>query len=286
MLERLRRDVGRRAVRLGLLAQAAAQHAGAGPDLAGAPSVETAFGKLFVHERDEVVSPRLQSSGAWEPGETALFVERLRPGMTFLDVGAHIGYFSVLAGRLVGPSGLVLAFEPHPRNFELLLANVWRNGLGNVVCFPWAVSDVCGFAPLYVAPLNTGDHQLVAPESGRETVQVRTVSLDAIPAIRPPVDVVKVDVQGAEEAALRGMERLLEASRDPLVVVEYWPTGLRRYGRGGNGLVDYVRSLGFRLRVQDPEQPGVREPGAGELKRLDEREGDEFWTNLVLTRPR
>ena len=282
MLNRLRTKLARRAARLALLAESAGQHASPLPDLDRAVSVETAVGALFVHEQDEFVSPRLQAAGVWEPGETAFLQERLQPGMTFLDVGAHVGYFSVLAGRLVGSTGLVLAFEPHPRNFELLLANVWRNGLLNVVCFPWAVADTCGFAPLYVAPLNTGDHQLGAPGSGRATVPVRTVALDEVPAIRPPIDVVKIDVQGADEAALRGMERLLEASPDALVTVEFWPTGLRRYGRGD--LLAYVRERGFRLRVQDPEHPGVRDPAEGELEGLQGREGDEAWINLVLTR--
>ncbi|HEX4679272.1 MAG TPA: FkbM family methyltransferase [Gaiellaceae bacterium] len=109
--------------------------------------------------------------------------------MTFVDAGAHVGYYTVLAGRLLGPRGLVLAFEPNPRNYELLLANVWRNGLANVVCFPWALSDETGFTDLYLSAENSGDHRIYAREEGRPSVPVRTAALDALTAIRPPVDV-------------------------------------------------------------------------------------------------
>jgi hypothetical protein len=113
-------------------------------------SVETRYGSLYTHEHDDWITPVLAQQRVLEPGETDFLESRLRAGMTFLDLGAHIGYFSLVAGRLVGPRGLVLAFEPDPRNFELLLANVWRNGLANVVRFPWAVGEASCFASLYL----------------------------------------------------------------------------------------------------------------------------------------
>jgi FkbM family methyltransferase len=197
--------------------------------------------------------------------------------MTFVDGGAHIGYFTCQAARLVGPRGLVLAFEPAPRNFELLRANVWRNGFGNVVCFPWALGDESAIAPLAVSETNTGDNRLGAGGD----VLVRVARLDDVLAVRPPVDVVKLDVQGWEEAALRGMEQLLAGSPGALVLVELSPADARAAGSDPRALLDWYRSLGFVVRVQLPDEKGLLDLGDDELlARAEELEH----VNLVLER--
>jgi FkbM family methyltransferase len=270
-------------VRLSLLADAAHRQAGSVPDLDRAASVDTEWGSLFIDADDEVIGPAIHEHGVWEPGETDLLLGWLRPGMTFLDVGAHVGYYTILAARRVAPGGLVFAFEPSPRNYELLLANVWRNALTNVVCFPWAVSDHMGFVDLFLDERNTGDNRLFQDERG-PGVRVRAVALDAIPTIRPPIDVVKIDVQGAEEAVISGMRGLLSRSPAARISLEYWPFGLRALGRDERGALDLYRSLGYRLRVQDPEEPGVQEWTDDEILAHCAKHDGGLHTNLVLTR--
>lgn len=284
MLRRIRTRVAQRMARSGLLATAAGQHVGPPPDLTGTIEYEVSFGTLYLDEADEVITPGLVAVGEWEPGQTALFGAYLRPGMTVVDVGAHVGYFTALAGRLVGPRGLVIAFEPDPRNYELLLANVWRNGLTNVVCFPWAVADQPGFLSLYLADRNTGDHRVYATEEERPSVLVRAVALDTLAVLRPPVDVLKIDVQGAEEAVVRGAEALLTGSPEILVVAEFAPDELRAFGSDERRLLDYYRSLGFGLRVQHPEEKGLRELTDDELLAFCRSETGKSHANLVLTR--
>lgn len=283
MLRRARTRLAARASRLALLADAAAQHRGRVPDVSGTVEVETTFARLLLDERDEVIRPALEATRGWEPGQTALLGGRIRPGMTVVDCGAHVGYYTCLAARLVGPRGLVVAFEPSPRNHELLLANVWRNGFANVVCYPWAVSDATGFAELHLSAGNSGDHRLRAPAGEeRERVRVRTVALDDLTALRPPVDVVKLDVQGGEEPAVRGMERLLAASPSVLVTLELTPGLVRESGADPASVLPWYRSLGFELRVQHPDEKGVLEwPD----ERILEFCGADGHTNLVLTRP-
>ena len=190
-----------------------------------------------------------------------------------------VGYFTCQAARLVGPRGLVLAFEPAPRNYELLTANVWRNGFTNVVCFPWALSDAPGFEELRLSASNTGDHRLHG--GAGETVTVRVAALDEVLAIRGPVDVVKLDVQGAEHAAIRGMERLLAASPSVLVVAELSPSDARAAGTEPLELLAYYRSLQFQIRVQLPDEKGLLELSDEEIvARAEELEH----VNLVLER--
>jgi FkbM family methyltransferase len=281
MLGRLKLRALARVQRSALIAAAAAQQAGPLPDLAGTVEVETTFARLLLDERDEWITPTLVATGGWEPGQTALLGERIAPGMTVVDGGAHVGYFTCQAARLVGPRGLVLAFEPAPRNFALLQANVWRNGLTNVACFPWALGAEPGLAELELSETNTGDHRLRGDGSG-ERVAVRVAALDTVLAIRPPLDVVKLDVQGNEEAAVRGMTTLLAASPGVLLTVELSPADARAAGSDPPALLGWYRSLGFALRVQLPDEKGLVElPDDEILARAEELEH----VNLVLERP-
>lgn len=283
LIGRVRHELARRMSRIALLASAADQHRGPTPDLAGTIEFETSFGTLYLDAADTVITPGLVGIGEWEPGLTSLLGTHVQPGMTFVDVGAHVGYFTCLAGRLVGPRGLVLAFEPSPRNYELLLANVWRNGLTNVVCFPWAVSDRSSFVGLHLSDTNTGDNRIYG---GGGSVTVRAVALDALAALRPPVDVVKIDVQGAEEAVFRGAAHLLEQSPEALVVAEFSVHEASDYGSEPRALLAYYRSLGYTIRAQHPEQRDVLDLSDDEILAHCAGEGGTLHTNLLLSRSR
>ena len=111
--------------------------------------------RLHVGPRDQVVAQGLLVRGAWEPFETELFEQALAPGMVVFCLGAHIGYYALLAARRVGPRGRVYAFEPSPENFRLLVKNVEANGYRNVIPVPKAVSNVTGRATLYLNASNT-----------------------------------------------------------------------------------------------------------------------------------
>jgi FkbM family methyltransferase len=143
----------------------------------------------------------------------------LRPGMPVVVVGADVGYYSRLFSQWVGPQGLVLAFEPHPANFDILRRNVERARLRNVRLFPFAVSDREGTATLWQTPLSSG-HSLhpVKPEAGRP-LALPTVSLDVVCRSEgvSRVDLVKMDVEGGEPEVLKGMAGL--ASRSPRLAI-------------------------------------------------------------------
>jgi FkbM family methyltransferase len=286
MLGKARIRLASRIARLGLVAAAPLQHVGSLPPLGDVVVVETDFASLLLEPNDSFITPTLIATKGWEPGETALLGERIRPAMTVYDIGAHVGYFTCLAARLVGPRGLVLAFEPDARNYELLLANVWRNGFGNVLCFPWAVGEHSGFAELHLAPENTGDHRVFASEETRATVQVRQAALDHVDAFRPPLDVVKIDVQGTEESVIRGMTGLLNLSPDVLVTCEFWPAGMELYGTSPGNALEFFRSLGFSIRVQQPDEKGLLDWSDDEILSFCRGQDDgDGHVNLVLERP-
>jgi FkbM family methyltransferase len=244
---------------------------------------ETPYGVLRVHAVDAFVTPYLLQDRLWEPGETANIADRIRAESTFIDVGAHVGYYTLLAARLVGSNGLVVAFEPEPKNFELLIANVGLNRLENVVCFSFAVSDLTAPAKLYLAGDNTGDHRL-ADDGNRPSIEVRTIKLDELDGLVPPVGFVKLDTQGGEEAAIRGMETLLAASPEVELSLEFWAHAIRRNGQSPPDVLAYYRSLGFAVALQDAELPGARPTDDAEIIRLCERKDGLAHVNLMLTR--
>lgn len=176
----------------------------------------------------EIVGTELCRRGRIEPQVTALLVDHLRPGMGFVDVGAHYGYFSVVASRLVGPAGRVVAFEPGRETARLLEANVAH--LDNVVIERAAVHahggslELTDFGPAASA-LNTVTGQARVPRDERGRLRGRrywvpTVSLDDYSAehdLRP--DFVKLDAEGAELDILEGAQRLLRTVA-PVLIVE------------------------------------------------------------------
>jgi FkbM family methyltransferase len=207
---------------------------------------------LYVEPHDRAVGARLRRRGVWAAAETALCKREIQPGMRVLDVGANIGYFTLLFARLVGPTGHVYAFEPEPRNFDLLQRNIARNGYTNITAVPKAVSRASGSQQLYKSPDNLGDHRLAYGAAGREAVDVSVVALDEYFPAEARVDFIKVDIQGAECGALHGARALIARSAPLRLITEFWPAGIRALGDDPEQYLTDLAALGFRLAVIAP----------------------------------
>jgi FkbM family methyltransferase len=243
---------------------------------------------LYLDLRDEAVSSSLYSEGIWEPEETAFVEKTLRPGMVFVDIGAHIGYFALMASGIVGNSGKVFAFEPDPGNFSLLERNVNTNHCQNVVVEQKAVTASSDKLLLYRSPNNWGDHRAYKPqyETGRDgrerrsAISVQATSLDAYFEQNPTrIDFVKMDIQGSEYAAFAGMHRVLEQNPDIVVLTEFWPKGLREAGVRPEVFLDAARESGFgfyRLDRAGPCEVSV----AGVLEQVS----GGAYTSLIFSR--
>jgi len=180
----------------------------------------------------------------YEPGTTALLTSLLRPGMTFVDVGANNGYFSLLAASIVTPSGHVFAFEPAPETYQRLLRNVAINGFANVKAQALAVGARQGRAFLHSMNHNDGAASLLALGREFHPIEVAIDSLDSQLRGRS-VDVVKVDVEGFEEQVLEGMGELVAQNPQLRLICEYNYPLLREKGYRGDELLDQLSRLGF-----------------------------------------
>jgi len=169
--------------------------------------------------------------------------------MTFVDVGANWGYFTLLAATSVGPGGRLVSLEPDPRLFPILRANVVRNGFTNVATRQVAASDrggECSFAGFDESSEKWGlSHLIDAPGEGTFTVATCSVDglLDELDI--QSVDVLKMDIEGAEELALRGMKAGLERRRYKRILLEVHPGLLQQRGRTVADVFGPLRAAGY-----------------------------------------
>jgi FkbM family methyltransferase len=208
----------------------------------------------------------------------------LRPGDVAVDVGAMIGYYTVILAKYVGPTGRVHAFEPDPDNFALLASNVELNGYDHVRCTNALVGSGAGRGQLWRAPSNRGDHHAFQT-AGRDAVDVDVVALDDV--FDEPVDLVKIDVQGYESHVLAGMRGLIGRSPQLAMLVEFCPALLIQAGTDPAAFIDDVRGHGFALYEIDDEAGEVRGTDADDLlARVRPEFGDakEGYTNLLCAK--
>jgi len=246
--------------------------------------------QLYVHgEQDRFVSQRLREDGIWEPYETSLVLTLLRPGDVFVDVGANVGYFSVVAASVVGAQGAVFAFEPDPDNCRLLRANAELNGLDErIIVVEAALSDAAGPGELFLSADNLGDHQVYAGNERRSSVPIDLLQGSEYLAARlQHMNLLKVDTQGAEFQVMTGLMPLLQSlAQPPRIIIELTPYSLREAGASGRALVELLATLGQPLWFIDHIEHCLVATGAEELAlwcdNWDRVAGDRGFFNILV----
>lgn len=253
---------------------------------------------------------RLELLTGRHEAETVQLVKQLaQPGMTILDIGGHVGYYALLASELVGERGRVVSFEPHPRTFAVLQQNVSK--LGNVQAEQLALAESEGTAELYdylmmsasgslhydEAMLDLQKSQVsdsdiaprIATDFPVQTYNVRTVPVDRYveEAGITQVDLVKMDIEGAEIGALRGMRQTISRSPNLKLIMEYNPQALRSFGHDPAAAIAEVRAMGFTSLQLIEDDGGLTDLGddSHKLDELTQRLNQNMGVvNLLLTR--
>lgn len=239
--------------------------------------------KMFLDAKDSL---RLAINGIFEPFETELVCREVRKGDVVVDVGANIGYYTLMFARLVGETGKVYAFEPDPENFALLQSNVTLNGYQNVILVQTAVSNDTGTTKLHLCEVNKGDHRIYDSYDGRPTVEVSTMRLDDyFGGCDVKVDWIKMDIQGAEGGAIQGMPFLLRNNLSVRLITEFWPIGLKRFGFDSSAYLGLLLDHGFRLYNIDEERRTLDPVEVPEILKRYRPEHEEQFTNLLCVRP-
>src|SRR3990170_3202732 len=205
--------------------------------------------KMYVDSRDTGVAPFLLEWGFYEKYETELFKRLVKKGMVVVDIGANIGYYTLLAAHLVGDEGKVFAFEPDPYNYNLLCRNIEVNGFRNVIPIRKAVFSKSGETKLFLDKSNLGGHSLSEANVDKgASITVEVTSLDDYFKNKDcEIDVIKMDVQGSEMEVLEGMTNTINQNDNLTIITEFWPMGLRNSGSSPAGFLNKLIEYGFAL---------------------------------------
>ena len=232
--------------------------------------------------KDSDISAAALALRSWEEFEMNLFLSALKPGMTVVDVGASFGFYTCLAAGAVGPSGKVYAFEPFMPTYNLLLRNIERNGLKNVLPSSEAISNKIGIMDTY---LNQSEAGIIsAPQvtsTGVIPMQVPCISLDNV--LTSPLDVVKIDAEGYDLHVIQGMERLIEENKGLVLFIEVSPKGLESVGSSMSLLLETLERSFVSYLIKEKEET-VEPVDSAHKNIIDECSGPIGTANLYCKR--
>lgn len=184
---------------------------------------------------------RTMALGLFEPAETGLVKKLLQPGDTFIDVGAHIGWFTTIAAHQIGISGQVIACEPYPANAAALKENIAINDAQNVRLVEMALGDQPG--ELSLAPTRDSGSITALVWGDGERVTISVTTLDEVAADLSDITLLKIDVEGWESNVLRGGKSTLGRTKN--VLFEINKPALKKAGASAEGLYEILRDAGF-----------------------------------------
>jgi FkbM family methyltransferase len=215
----------------------------------GYQDVPTRFGFTMSGDTTDLLQRYIYVFGVWEPNLSRWMDRNLSRGDVVVDIGANVGYFSLLAAHKVGDAGRVIAFEPVPAFADAMRRDLMANDFSHVDMLPYAASETEGELEMFVAEdWNLGRSTTEAMLGYQTVAKVRSVrAADVIDETYwPRIRLVKVDVEGDELRALRGMRELLATlSTGAAVVAEVAPDRLAVRGQTAAEAVGFMRELGF-----------------------------------------
>lgn len=179
--------------------------------------------KIFLDPTDAL---ELKKNKKFEKFETDLVKKEIREGDIVLDIGANIGYFTLIFSQIVGINGKVFAFEPDPNNFSILKKNIEINNLKNVILIQKAVSDVNTPLTLYLCDYNHAQHRIYPSSRCNEKITVDSITIDEYftkTEFYKKINFVKMDVEGSEYNVINGMQKILKSNPKLKILCEFSP---------------------------------------------------------------
>lgn len=210
--------------------------------------------------------------------EIELVKKLVKPGMTVLDIGSNIGFYTKILSKLTGDKGSVYAFEPDATNFRRLQKNV--STLRNVRLKQAAVSSHDGNLTIYTSTLLNVDHRTYPIEEFGSSYQVDCLTIDTFLPNSIKIDFIKIDIQGYEVEAFKGMKRVLTSNPNIHIVAEFWPYGLKQ---AQSSVGDYLSLLGsFGLNVWLVKENTLQKISTNDIDFFNHKPKEEFF-NVVIS---
>lgn len=214
--------------------------------------------KMYLDDKDSL--GLLSNNGIFEEQEVAVVKEQVKSGDTVLDIGANIGYYTLIFAKLVGKQGKVFAFEPEPDNFALLQKNIEINGYSNIVLIPKAVSDKNEIIKLYLCEKNKGMHRAYNSIFCNKYIEIESIRIDDyFQQNNQTIDFIKMDIEGYEYTALQGMLNILRNNKNIKILTEFSPAASLENGIDLTLYVQLLTELGFTIYAIE-EKMAIIEP--------------------------
>jgi len=180
----------------------------------------------------------------YEPEETKLIKQLVKPDWVCMDIGANIGYFTLLMGK---QCKYVYAFEPEPSNFEMLKQNITLSDI-DATLYKEAVGDKNGTMPLYLCTSNNGMHRLYKSKWCNESTDTYVYCTQLDEYKFPKINLIKMDIEGAEFGALQGMVELLIKDH-PTIIMEFHPMSIKEYGADPRKIWEFLIKLNYTISI-------------------------------------
>lgn len=226
--------------------------------------------KFYFNRSDRFVALLFWKYGLLEKRELQLLLRFLNDDSILIDIGANMGIFTFKACKKL-VSGKIISFEPDKSHFNCLKETVNNNNINNVQLQNQAVTDRSGTMWFNNRSMNGGDFRVNSAQKG---VEVETVSLDEFLGPGFKADIIKMDIQGAELLALKGMENLLMSNTDILIFCEFWPKGMRLLNIDTEEFISFIESLKFNIYLIDKTLKPIT---------IDQFKNIESGSNFILT---
>jgi len=234
--------------------------------------------KMILDTNDSL---RISLSGVYEPFETKIVKGLIRKGDVVLDIGANIGYYTLLFAKLVGKNGRVIAFEPEPDNFAILKKNITLNNYKNIEAFQKAVSDRTEKIKLFLHKTAKTQHSIYSSTENDRAIEVESVKLDDV--IDEKIDFVKIDAEGAKGLIINGMANLLRKNKNIKIITEFAPVVLKKSKIGPMEYLNLLSEHRFNYYEINEAKKRIEHTNANRLMgkyRVENKKG----TNLLCVK--
>ena len=236
--------------------------------------------KMFL---DKIDSLYLSVNKDWGDYEKEILENNIREGNVVLDIGANIGFYTLIMAKLVGEKGKVYAFEADPTNFNILKKNVEVNGYKNIILVNKAILDCNKTIKFYVDKGNTAGNSLFKGNKQKYN-EIESVKLEDYFPENQKIDFIKIDIEGSEGRAIKGMANLLDKNKKIKIITEFYPKLLNGVGKevdlNAEDYLKFLRKKGFKLYDVDDKTKSLVLLSDKEIL---EKCGKQ-WTNLSCER--
>ena len=221
--------------------------------------------KMFLDPGDSL---DLSINGVYGELDTKIIREEIHEGDIVIDVGANIGYYTLIFAQLVGSSGKVFAFEPEPKNFEILKKNIEINNYQNIVAEQKIVSDKSGIVKLFIAEHGIVGHRINQEKSSQKFIEVESIILDNYIKklnLDNKINFIKIDVEGSEPKVLEGTKEIIKKSNQLKIFTEFNREVVKEYGIEPKEMIDLFYRNGFKIYLPNYKENKINLTNVNEL---------------------